>query len=104
MVWRAHAQQSYFTGGAALSLAKIRDDHGLSTVTGMTFTDTAHGEYGPKEPIIDGPEAVEFMQAVMDAAYEYGLRPSRAQDDTAQGRHLEDMRDITKHLLKMPKE
>ncbi|MBO9430604.1 hypothetical protein [Sulfitobacter sp. R18_1] len=104
MVWRAHAQQSYFTGGAALRLAMTGENNTLRTLTDLTFTVSEYGEHGPAEPILDGPEAVDFMQAVMDAAYDYGLRPSRAQDDTAQGKHLEDMRDITRHLLKMPKE
>jgi hypothetical protein len=60
------------------------------------------GQIWPDAAPIAGDDAVAFMQSVMDAAYEYGLRPSRGKDDADLRRHLEDMREISRHLLKMP--
>lgn len=59
------------------------------------------------DPLRDAfwPErGTDFLQAVMDAAWEYGLRPSAFKDHEAaydaQTRHLEDMRAL---VFKNPK-
>ena len=65
--------------------------------------DVADGEIEPNVAL-RGEDGVAFMQAVMDAAYEYGLRPSKAVDSAAMEAHLNDMRDISRHLLKMNKQ
>ena len=39
----------------------------------------------------------------MDAGWAYGLRPSGAQDERHIQAHLNDMRDIARHVLKMDK-
>jgi hypothetical protein len=48
-------------------------------------------------------EGVQLLQAIMDAAYEFGIRPSRAQDERHLKAHLEDMRTITMHKLGISK-
>ncbi len=53
----------------------------------------------------DGQQS--FLQAVMDAAWEYGLRPTGFNDTKesmkATVKHLEDMRAIVFHQTKAPK-
>ena len=92
----------------------LRSDHSLEDILYIT-KDTSNGvvlmgdfeEIPFKEgsylsrPTLRGPEAMDFMQVVMDVAYEFGLRPSAVQDEKHIKAHLSDMRDITKHLLKM---
>ena len=99
MTWKAIAEKGYSWDGGALRVAKFGVGT-VSEVTDMTLTDRREGEL-PSNPMLTGDDAVSFMQAVMDAAYDYGLRPSRAQDEKHLNTHLQDMRDIARHLLKM---
>ncbi len=60
-----------------------------------TFTDSR----------IDREDNVSLFQALVDAAWENGYRPNGMKDLTETLRmkdaHLQDMRDISRHLLKM---
>ncbi|MDA4845930.1 hypothetical protein [Hoeflea poritis] len=76
----------------------------MSIVTKIQFEDHPRDNFVPATEFntaIIGPDAVGFMQAIMDAGWEYGLRPSKAQDERHLQAHLEDMRSITRHVLKM---
>ncbi|NKX40961.1 hypothetical protein HGG71_05690 [Rhodobacteraceae bacterium R_SAG2] len=102
MSWKAVAGRNFGWVGTSLHLARFGEFGKMEEVENFTLTAKREGDQmGP--PLLDGPEAVSFMQAVMDAAYEYGLRPSKATDSAGTVKHLEDMRAITKHLLKMDK-
>lgn len=47
-------------------------------------------------------ETKHFLQAIVDAAYDYGIHPSTDKYDVpAQGKHLEDMRKLVFSLLKI---
>ncbi len=51
-------------------------------------------------PTLEGPECLEIVQAIVDAAWEGGIRPTAAAVRTdATDRHLEDMRLIAFHKL-----
>ena len=100
MAWVASVEHNFLYGGAALRVAK-RGNGVLSEVTDITMTDLREGEISAEGPLLHGPECVDFLQAVMDAAYEYGLRPSKAQDEKHLKAHLDDMRGIARHVLKM---
>ena len=102
MTWKADAQQDFLYAGAIVRIGK-RTESGFSVVTNLTMQDVADGEIEP-DVALRGEDGVAFMQAVMDAAYEYGLRPSKAVDSAAMEAHLNDMRDISRHLLKMNKQ
>lgn len=98
--WKAGSEFSYLHGGPVLRLARETSE-GHEVVTDLTLKKISTYEIWPDATPIAGDDAVAFMQAVMDAAYDYGLRPSRGKDEADLRRHLEDMRDISRHLLKM---
>lgn len=83
-VWVIRAVRVGFETNDALTGFEFRTQDKFSTVEGVEMR---------------GDEAKEFMQAMMDAAYDAGLRPSRAQDERHLKAHLEDMRTITMHQL-----
>ena len=103
MEWRAQAEKSPHIDNPELRIVRINEDR-MSIVTNIDFKVYPRDSFVPKTDIdapIIGPDAVGFMQAVMDAAWEYGLRPSEMQDEKHLKAHLEDMRSITRHVLKM---
>lgn len=99
MTWRAVIDTQFATNSVVLRLASASAEK-LSVMTDLTFTDVkahvAPPENGFSLPYEDG---VQLLQALMDAAYDFGIRPSRAQDERHLKAHLEDMRTITMHKL-----
>lgn len=83
-----------------MNIIKRLDNREHHIITGFESEKVFEGQKIDK-PTLSGDEATQFMQVVMDAAYECGLRPSKMQDETHLKEHLKDMRDISKHLLKM---
>jgi hypothetical protein len=103
MTWRASASESFEYGpGKSIFLGRVGSD-GMSVVVDMTFKQIAQGEIEPK-PVLHGEDGTAFLQAVMDAAYDAGLRPSRSQDERHQKEHLNDLRKIAFHVLKIDKQ
>ncbi|MCP5019685.1 MAG: hypothetical protein GY938_31030 [Ketobacter sp.] len=102
MEWKAKADYNFASDSPVLWLARLNDEK-IQEVVSLTFEDRQIYQPSTHQPPISGHEAVSFMQAVMDAAYEYGLRPSAAQDERHMKSHLKDMQEITRHLLKMNK-
>lgn len=102
MTWRADATQDLMYGpGASVRIARV-DDKALHVVTNLTLETVSFGDIGPG-PVLTGSDGTAFLQAIMDAAYDFGLRPSKAQNERHLQAHLDDMRNITKHVLKMDK-
>lgn len=103
MSWHADIRFSDLGRGAELLLARERDG-GLSQVVAVRLKDVADGErLGDGIPFARRSEAVSFLQAMMDLAFEHGLRPSRAQDERHMKAHLDDMRKIAFHTLGVDK-
>jgi hypothetical protein len=100
MTWRIGARESFQFGGHEVRLVKYGQDGAVEAVSFNTEP-RPEGVIWPDVPILHGPEATAFLQAAMDAAYEAGLRPSGAQDERHIQAHLKDMREISRHLLKM---
>ena len=88
--------------GSILRIAKL-GDNSVSELVNLTFEEREYGEVSSPHTVLEGPDAIGFMQAVMDAAFEFGLRPSGALDEKHIQAHLSDMRAITRHVLKMDK-
>ncbi len=102
MTWRAQADRDF--GRALLRIVNEQSDDTLAIVTSMQLQTIKNDAYRPDlGPVLRGNDAVAFMQAIMDAAYEYGLRPSGQQDERHLKEHLKDMQAITRHVLKMEK-
>ncbi len=78
------------------------DHHGRSVVKDMTFEKLdRHGLItGGPRPSVPYENAEDFLQSVLDAAWEVGLRPKGHADHTneltAVRYHLEDMRKLAK--------
>lgn len=103
MTWRASATESFEYGsGRSIFLGRVGPE-GLSAVVDMKFETVKNGEVAPG-PVLHGEDGVAFLQAVMDAAYDAGLRPSKAQDERHQKEHLSDLRKIAFHVLKIDKQ
>ncbi len=100
MRYRASLDRNLDWNGDDLRI--ILDEHdGRSTVTEMTFESCRKGQI--LDPCMQGDHTRAFVQAIMDAGYDAGMRATAEQDPTYLKAHLEDMRDISKHLLKMGK-
>ncbi len=102
MNWRVHIVQNGFDRpGPQLRFGRDVDDRFEEVINFEMESVHISQTRAPMDPPLSGTDAVLFLQAMMDAAYDYGLRPSAAQDERHQKAHLKDMRDITRHLLKM---
>jgi hypothetical protein len=103
MPWVAHEDSSDYGLDRTLVIARVDGVTGdRSFVQPLSFTEVAQGISPPPDAIaLRGKhEVTAFLQAVMDAAYEAGLRPSRAQDERHLKAHLEDMRRFAFHTIK----
>lgn len=106
--WLFHLHDSPFNGGAALHIARRREDGGLDVLTGATFQSIEPGAVAPESTPFDRPrEAEAFLRAAMNCAWERGLRPDGFHDTResmkATAAHLEDMRALAFHTIKATK-
>ena len=93
--WFAKVEDEFMRDEPVLRIVR-RHEGKQKFVIGLEFTEETPEFYAtPITDAIAGTEAVAFMQAIMDAAYDYGLRPSRGQDERDLRAHLADMRTIT---------
>ncbi len=78
-----------------------------SMVSGLIMSTLDHGAEIPDAGRLIASEygrQNEFVQAILDAAWAYGFRPSgEAGSDSSMARHLEDMRAIAFHKIGAPK-
>ena len=95
-MWKAGVEYSPAYGDDRLYLLR-----GEERVTSMEFESYNRGEI--LEPsMIEG--VTDFLQAVMDEGWRHGIRPKGyGLVDEGTKEHLKDMREITRHLLKMDK-
>ena len=101
MTWKAQIDFADYGRGVSLRLAKITDNEGGAMIlTGPpTMVRVTGMEPSPSEPLVrfdSDLEGRQAIQAIIDAAWEYGFRPSGMSSletiDKAQKAHLEDMR------------
>ncbi|MCP5018410.1 MAG: hypothetical protein GY938_24500 [Ketobacter sp.] len=102
MKWAVEVRKSDYKRNDQLHVACFEGDQ-MSEITSITMTTRDTFKASENPPFFEGPEVIAIMQAFMDEAYAIGLRPSAAQDDRHKSEHLKDMREITRHLLKMDK-
>jgi hypothetical protein len=102
MTWFAVLDSDYQQFDPGLRIRRYNDNvRTVSHLVSMTFTEVEEGVIPPPNTtVLRGPEATGFLQAMMDAAWDAGLRPSRAQDERHLKAHLEDMRRFAFHLIK----
>jgi len=104
MTWRAILATDFSSFDPGLRICRYNDNRlTVSHLTSMTFTDVHEFGILPSDVdpvLLRGPEATAFLQAMMDAAWDAGLRPSRAQDERHLKAHLEDMRRFAFHVIK----
>lgn len=107
MGWKAH--YSKHVGNVSLYIESIGCEQ---VVTALTLATVPSGERWPPNDLFHGRarEAEEFMQAVLDAAYDAGLRPSKIDKPEPQlmpippefaalKAHLEDMRKVAAKVM-----
>lgn len=86
-----------------LEIARINEDGSYDLLIDATFQRVAQGVVKPATyPFVQGHDLRPFLQEAMDLGYRMGLRPSKGEDVAAVQRHLQDMRAIAFHTLKMP--
>ena len=101
MTWRAIFDTDYASVDPVLRVCRYNgNSRTVSHLTSMTFTEVQEGSLPPQDALLRLPDATAFMQAMMDAAWDWGLRPSRAQDERHLKAHLEDMRRFAFHVIK----
>jgi hypothetical protein len=93
--WRMFCEPNLLGNSQELTILRFKGDDAMSVVTGLVLADVdPRMRLDPKRPSLLEGDARPFLQAAMDAAYEIGLRPSRAQDERHLERHLQDMRAL----------
>jgi hypothetical protein len=99
--WRARLEYQIHSDGYALFMAR-RDLDGATVVPAITLTRVQRGpmfELPPAVPIMTSDEGLDsFLQVLMDAAWERGIRPKNYEGTASQigamKDHLNDMRAI----------
>jgi len=102
--WRVFVENKPWLGTKSLHLAREENDGSISVVTDLELTTIGPGKLLPNHDGILGQshrgEVDDFLRAIMDAAWELGIRPTGFLDHTneltAVRFHLEDMRKLAK--------
>lgn len=96
------SQPAWLDGPRAIDVAIFK---GSSMVTAMTFEEMENRQI--VDPTLRGQEGYDFLQAVLDCAWNNGLRPTgfehTAEIVAAKDRHLQDMRTIAFAKLNVEK-
>ena len=97
-MWRVYVKQEPWSDGYDLYIAKEGPSGGLDAVIGFTFKSVGEG-LKVSGPAIAGMESEQFMRAVMNAAWDLGIRPDGFNDTkesmAATQAHLADLKSIT---------
>lgn len=99
MTFVAAAERDWNTHGVSVRIGRTAPDGKFSHLIGLTFKTYEMGQIPTDDAVIKGEDGVAFMQAIMDAAYEFGLRPSKAVDETDVREHLKDARQANDKML-----
>lgn len=108
MTWKAFIRDDNYGFGVQLFVAKTYGrseayDTLLRPEGGFAFQRVEAGVIGPSVPFMDGDMAEEFLQAVLDAAWAHGLRPTGISGERGEIKrleeHLGDMRAIAFHKV-----
>jgi hypothetical protein len=104
MTWKAYAEFDDFDHRIRLACRNLDHDRGTTTtILPLTFgIEPAENASIARTPVMyEGKtrEAKAILQALVDLAWELGIRPAEMADyqraNDAQRRHLEDMRALT---------
>lgn len=103
-MWDIRISNEIHYGGMCLWIAKEGSAPGtIDYVESIVLRSVPEGHYPePRlEPVLPtvGKTTEQFMQAMLDAAWAAGFRPTRAQSEADKERHLQDMRLIAFHQL-----
>ena len=101
MTWRVYLEDQPWAMASRLHMARYRGDKidvvqplEMKTIEAGLMVQNSVGIFGD----VARAEAIEFLQAIMDAAWEQGIRPTNHQDHTneltAVRFRLEDMRRL----------
>ncbi len=95
----------YLRGGLDLIIGLDHGDGSVSIMHPPTLTKIEFDgrRRDPLPRFLTSRDTTGFLQAAMDAAWDAGLRPSRAQDEKHLKAHLEDMRTLAFHAIGVPK-
>ena len=102
MTWRVHIEDQPWRLSSRIRTTRDRQDGGYDVVLPLTLQTVEAGLVGPENDGLLGevrrPEAEAFLQSIMNAAWEIGIRPTEFTDHTneltATRYHLEDMRSL----------
>ena len=105
MTWKVYIENQITWGSSRIHMARVRDDGKVDVVQPLVLKTIKQGLL----PIYDGgllgegktqAECQEFLRAIMDAAWDIGIRPTKFADHTDELKavrfHLEDMRLLAK--------
>ncbi len=102
-LWKAYLEDQPWMGRRCLHLARTEPAGTRGLVQALTLGNVRPGELAPESAGVLGDmseETDDFLRAIIDAAWEHGIRPTGFQDHTneltAVRFHLEDMRLLAK--------
>lgn len=105
--WKCYVDDSHFRQGARIAIVREHDDGSVEFVQPFTLTTIPPGEQFPTEGTVQLRDALPFLRAMLNAAWEHGLRPDGFNDTResmkATSAHLQDMRAIAFHKIGAPK-
>ena len=94
MTWKARITNDYSTLGVDLRLMNLDQNDRVSAIGPLIVTDYDRGCVIPAAFSTNHQEEMnQFLQAIVDAAWDYGVKPTQVLDS-----HLADMR----YLQKLP--
>lgn len=108
--WKAYIRSDELGRGVLLHVAK-QAARGTDVLVAVedgkaTLKRIEDGEYRP-DPFLAGDVAEEVLQALMDAAWAYGMRPNGISGERGEIKrleeHLSDIRAIAFHKIGAPK-
>lgn len=103
MTWRVFVEDSILHRGRRLFVARDRGDGRLDVLAPLTFTTIDAGLAAPDAPVLDIQDSEGFLRAMLNAAWDAGLRPDGFMDTResmkATTAHLEDMRALAFHKI-----
>ena len=98
-MWKVAIQVTNYARDWRILAADVADDGSMLVLQSPMIHHVPAGEIGPGDPFLSFPSKVkarEFLQAMVDAAWDMDVRPTGIKDyeaaNGAQKAHLEDMR------------
>lgn len=111
MGWKAFIREDSYGLGLQLFLGEIRGGGAIDALSrpagGYTLKRHDPGKVNDDPAFMDGDMAAGVVQAILDAAWAHGMRPTGISGEKGEIQrlegHLADMRAIAFHTTKAPK-